>query len=321
MTDLVRERDVTTNQQQMPINKPGDIKVPSVPLQAQSATLNQQLSQQTSSNYNAKETLPRDTLRSSKIDESRQSRLEDMRETMGESNIRTTTGTRESTYGTGMTTGFSTGLRETQTANYSQITVIDKKLIVEKINEVHFETQYVQKTIPVAKELTNEMTIVTAVQETRRVPVTKLVEIVEQVPIKVVEEVMEYKTIPVTKFEEVIEQVPVKKYVPRTEYKKVQVTKLVERTENVSVRRVKEEIEYVDIVTVNPINPTPLDNYHEKHSGIIQSSYMAQSSGTTGSNFNATSTGANFNATSTGANFNATSSGANFNAIKSSNIK
>jgi hypothetical protein len=299
MTELARERDVITNQQQMPLSKQGDIKIPSVPIQPQSTTLNQQtqFSQQTSSNFNAKETLPRDTLRSSKLDQSRHSRHEDMRETLVDSNIRTSTG---------ITTGYSAGLKETQTANYSQATIIDKKIIVGKISEVHFETQYVQQTIPVAKEITNELTMVTAIQETRRVPVTKLVEYVEQVPIKVVEEVMEYKTIPVTTFEEVIEQVPVKKYVPRTEYQKVQVTKLVERTENVNVKRVKEEIEYVDIVTVNPINPTPIDSYHEKHSGIIQSSHMTTSSGATSTNFNATST--NINATSTGTNFNAKSS-------------
>jgi hypothetical protein len=159
----------------------------------------------------------------------------------------------------------------------SQIQTIDKKIVVEKINETHFETQYVQKTVPVATAVQNEVTIVTAIQETKRVPITRLVEVVEQVPIKVVEEVIEYKTIPVTKFEEVIEQVPVKKWVPRTEYKKVPVTKLVEKTENVSVKRVEEKVEYQTITILNPINPVPLDSFTEAHSGVIQGSTIHSS--------------------------------------------
>jgi len=156
--------------------------------------------------------------------------------------------------------------------NLSAVTLIDKKIIVEKIAETHFETQYVQKTIGIPTPIQQELTLVTAIQETKKVPVTKLVEVVEQVPIKVVEEVIEYKTIPVTRFEEVIEQVPVKKFVPRTEYKKVPVTKLVERTENVSVKRVEERTDYVTFTTTTPINPTPLENFHEAHSGIIHRS-------------------------------------------------
>jgi hypothetical protein len=307
---------VTTQQQQLPLNRPADIKIPSVPIQQQPLSQQTQISGQKdisrqskleelrsdlkNSRLEAKDdmnlsTRKIDDMRTSKMEDIRTSRMEDMRDTMAESTVRQ-----------------SGGIMQSQTANYSQFTVIDKKLIVEKISEVHFETQYVQKTIPVAKEIQNELTVVTAVQETKRVPVTKLVEIVEQVPIKVVEEVIEYKTIPVTKFEEVIEQVPVKKYVPRTEYKKVPVTKLVERTENVSVKRVEEKIEYVDIVTVSPIQPMPLDNYSGQHSGIIQGSYLASSSmssnvsGTAGMTSSAgmTSTGGamtstNFNATKT----------------------
>jgi hypothetical protein len=155
-------------------------------------------------------------------------------------------------------------------ANYSQYTVIDKKIIVEKVSETHFENQYVTKTITVPTPILNEITLVTAIEETRRVPVTRLVEVIEQVPIKVVEEVVEYKTIPITKFEEVIEQVPVKKYVPRTEYKKVPVSKLVERTENVSVKKVEERIEYVTITMTNPIKPVPLDSFNEQYSAVIQ---------------------------------------------------
>jgi len=178
-------------------------------------------------------------------------------------------------------------LSHTQTANYNQITVIDRKLIVEKVAETHFETQYIQKTVSVPTPVQNEVTLVTAIQETRRVPVTKLVEVIESVPIKVVEEVVEYKTIPVTKFEEVIEQVPVKKFVQRIEYKKVPCSKLVERTEHINVKRVEEKIEYVTITTTNPINPVPLDSYKEQNTGIIESkTQMFSSTGTQQQNFN-----------------------------------
>jgi len=310
MTDqIVREQNVTSQQQQIPIDRPADIKVPNIP----SVPIQQQ-SQLSSQNYNKEMSHPITSTRASKLEDMRttsklegmhnsqlqgaeyrsgklegdfrSSKLEggftsskidggDMRITRLEGDLRSTKfdDLRDTVAGT--TFQQSGAFRESQTANFSQITVIDKKLIVEKINETHFETQYVQKTIPVAKEVLNEMTVVTGIQETRRVPVTRLVEIIEQVPIKVVEEVIEYKTIPVTKFEEVIEQVPVKKYVPRTEYKKVAVTKLVERTENVSVKRVKEEIEYITFTCMNPIQPVPFESFNEAHSGIIQGSSLA----------------------------------------------
>jgi hypothetical protein len=287
---LVREHDVTTQQQQMPLNRPADIKVPNVPINPKQPILSQQTqisAQSEIPTVNSRQTKLDDLrsdmktsrleptgdmhLRTSNLDDIRTSKTQDfktsdMRETMAESIYRPSGGIQQS--GT---------LMNEQTANYSQITVIDKKLIVEKVNETHFETQYVQKTIPVSQQVQNEKTYVTAIQETRRVPVTKLIEVIEQVPIKVVEEVIEYKTIPVTKFEEVIEQVPVKKYVPRTEYKKVPITKLIERTENVSVKRVEEKIEYVDIVMTNPIQPQLLDTYQEQYSGTIQGSYIASS--------------------------------------------
>jgi hypothetical protein len=291
MTDqIVREHDVTSQQQQLPIDRPADIKIPTIP----SVPIQQQ-SQLSSQNYNKEMSHPITSTRASKLEDMRTtSRLEgmqssklegdyrsskleggDMRITRLEGDMRSSKLDDLRDTVAGSTFQHSGAFRESQTANFSQITVIDKKLIVEKINETHFETQYVQKTIPVAKEVLNEMTVVTGIQETRRVPVTRLVEVIEQVPIKVVEEVIEYKTIPVTKFEEVIEQVPVKKYVPRTEYKKVPVTKLVERTENVSVKRVEEKIEYITLTCMNPIQPVPLDSFNESHSGIIQGSMLS----------------------------------------------
>jgi hypothetical protein len=154
--------------------------------------------------------------------------------------------------------------QSSHTAELSEekIKVVDKKVIVEKIPETHFETKYVTKTIPVSVPVQEERTVVTAVQETKEIPVTKFVERIETVPIKKVEQVTEYKTVPVTKLEEVIENIPVKKIVAHTEYQKVPVTKLVEKIENVPVTRVEPVTHYEQVTTTTPVKPTNVENFN-----------------------------------------------------------
>jgi hypothetical protein len=164
----------------------------------------------------------------------------------------------------------------TQTVAHD-IKVVDTKMIVETVPETHFETKYVTKTIPVSVPVQTEHTVVTGVQETKQIPVTRFVERIETVPIKRVEQVTEYQTVPVTKLEEVVENIPVKKIVAHTEYQKIPVTKLVERIENVQVKRVEAVTEY-ETVTVNvPVKPTDVENFKETSSvtGVINASQIS----------------------------------------------
>jgi hypothetical protein len=148
-----------------------------------------------------------------------------------------------------------TELRSDMTTKEADIKTIEKKIITETIPEVHYETKYVEQKVPVAKAVTTEKEVVTAVQETKEIPYTKFVETTEKVPIKKVEQVVETKTIPVTRLEEVTENIPVKKIVAHTEYQKVPVTKLQEKTEYVDVKKVEPVTEYKTVTVTTPVNP------------------------------------------------------------------
>jgi hypothetical protein len=136
------------------------------------------------------------------------------------------------------------------------IKTIDKKVIVETVPETHFETKYVTKTVPVVTSVQTQHTMVTAVQETKEIPVTRFVERIENVPIKKFETITEYKTVPVTKLEEITENIPVKKVVAHTEYQKIPVTRLVETIENIPVKRIEQVTEYQTVTVTRPVNPT-----------------------------------------------------------------
>jgi len=72
---------------------------------------------------------------------------------------------------------------------------IDQKLITQTIPETHMETKYVTQTVPVQHPVTTERTVVTGVQETKQIPVTKLEERIEHIPVKTVVPHTEYQTV------------------------------------------------------------------------------------------------------------------------------
>ena len=158
------------------------------------------------------------------------------------------------------TTPIVTNEQKTVTEIKSEgVRTLDKKVIVETVPETHFETKYVTKTVPVVTPVQTQHTVVTAVQETKEIPVTKFVERIENVPIKKIEAVTEYKTVPVTKLEEITETIPVKKVVAHTEYQKIPVTRLVETIENVPVKRVEQITEYQTVTVTRPVNPQEIN--------------------------------------------------------------
>jgi hypothetical protein len=159
----------------------------------------------------------------------------------------------------------------------SEVRTIEKKVITETVPEVHYETRYIEQKVPVAKAVTTQKEVVTAVQETKEIPVTKFVEQTERVPVKRVEQVTETKTVPVTRLEEVTENIPVKKVIAHTEYQKVPVTRLQEKTEYVDVKKTVPVTEYQTVTVTTPVNPQVSGN-------INASASMTQQTCTTSSN-------------------------------------
>jgi hypothetical protein len=152
------------------------------------------------------------------------------------------------------------------TAQQGEIKTIDKKVITQTIPEVHYETRYVDQRVPIAKAVTTEKQVVTAIQETKEFPVTKLVQTTEKVPITRVEQIVETKMVPITRLEEVTENIPVKRIVATTEYQKVPVTVLQETTEYVDIKKVEPVTEYKTVTVMTPVNQNGLPQYQNLRS-------------------------------------------------------
>jgi hypothetical protein len=142
-----------------------------------------------------------------------------------------------------------------RTVEIGEIKTIEKHTITEKIPEIHYETRWVDKRVPVAEAVTSQRTVVTGIQETKQIPVIRFVETTETIPIKRMVEKTVMRSLPVTKLEEVIENIPVKKVIARIEYQQFAETKLVEITENVTVKKFVPVTEYQNVTVTTPVDP------------------------------------------------------------------